>query len=272
MSKKNKIPKILHYCWFGNNKYPKDVRKYMDSWHKYCPDYKIMRWDETNFDINCCQYVKDAYKEKKWAFVTDYVRLYALVNHGGIYLDTDVEILRPLDCFLKYDAFSSFESGFDNTYLIPTGIMGCKKYFTLFNELLNDYNNRSFYKDDGSLNITPNVKYITDTCIKYGLKLNNKRQNINGFEIFSNEYFCPKNCKTREIDLTSNTYTIHHFIGSWTTKEKRNQSIKLDKCENFEKKLNSKITNSRLYKFLKAIYVYGLKEGRTAIKNKLNKN
>lgn len=267
----NKIPKILHYCWFGNNKYPKDVKKYMESWRKYFPDYKIIRWDESNFDINCCQYVKDAYKEKKWAFVTDYVRLYALVKYGGIYLDTDVEILKPLDLFLKYDAFSSFQPNPDNTYTITTGIMGCKKGFLFFDEILSDYNDLSFYKEDGTLNDTPNVEYITNICIKYGLKLNNKHQSIKGLEIFNNEYFCPKNWKTRKLDLTSNTYTIHHFKGSWIPKRQRLQSIKLDKCKNFEKKFNSKLLNSRLYKFLKAIYVYGLKEGYSSVKNKILK-
>ena len=104
------IPKKIHYCWFGGNPLPEDAQKYLESWKKFCPDYEIIRWDEKNFDINQLPYVQEAFKAKKWAFITDYVRLYALYNYGGIYMDTDVEVLKSLDSFLELKAFSGFEN------------------------------------------------------------------------------------------------------------------------------------------------------------------
>ena len=130
------IPKIIHYCWFGGNPLSDLAQKCIDSWKKYCPDYEIKEWNESNFDLNSCDYVREAYQAKKWAFVTDYVRLYAMVTEGGIYMDTDVEVIRPLDSFLSNRAFSGFE---DETN-IPTGIMACEKGFPLFEELLEEYN------------------------------------------------------------------------------------------------------------------------------------
>ena len=100
------IPKIIHYCWFGRNSLPDDVKEYIATWKKYCPDYQIVEWNEDNFDVNSCDYVKEAYGAKKWAFVSDYVRLYALYTMGGVYMDTDVEVVKPLDGLLKYNAFS----------------------------------------------------------------------------------------------------------------------------------------------------------------------
>lgn len=209
------IPKKIHYCWFGGNSLPELAIKCIESWKKHCPDYEIIEWNENNFDINCCDYVKEAYDAKKWAFVSDVVRLYALVNYGGIYMDTDVEVLKSLDDILKYEAVS----GFENEKSIPTGLMGCKKNQKLFEELLHEYDNIHFLKEDGTLDMTTNVVRITTLCLKYGLKLNNTFQIVNGFALFPNDYFCPKDYLTKKINLTENTYTIHHFDGSWLSAE-----------------------------------------------------
>ena len=207
----NNIPKIIHYCWFGGNPLPKLAEKCIASWKKYCPGYEIVRWDETNFDLNYCAYVREAYAAKKWAFVSDVARLYALVNYGGIYMDTDVEVVRPIDDFLQYEAFS----GFERPDAVPTGLMASKAHHPIFEELLHEYDNKHFLTDDGVYDLTTNVKYITDACLKYGLQLNNTLQTINGFTLFPQDYFCPINGKTGRLDLTDNTYTIHHFAGSW---------------------------------------------------------
>ena len=212
------IPKKIHYCWFGGNPLPELAQKCIASWKKYCPDYEIVEWNENNFDVNCNQYCAEAYANKKWAFVSDVARLYALVTEGGIYMDTDVEVLKPLDEFLKLDAFSGFEA-YDR---IPTGIMAASKGQAMFTELLNDYNNDSFLNADGTPNLTTNVTRITDNCLKHGLILNNTRQTVNGFTLFPNDYFCPKDCVTKVLTITENTYTIHHFDGSWVPDE--------DKC------------------------------------------
>ena len=214
------IPKKIHYCWFGGNPLPEFAKKCIESWKKYCPDYEIIEWNENNFDINCCNYVKEAYNAKKWAFVSDVVRLYALVNYGGIYMDTDVEVLKPLDDILSYEAVSGFESETS----ISTGLMACEKNQPLFFELLHEYDDIHFLKKDGSLDLTTNVTRITNTCLKYGLKLNNSFQIINGFAIFPNDYFCPKDYASKKINLTHNTYTIHHFNGSWVSKTKKIQT------------------------------------------------
>lgn len=207
------IPKRIHYCWFGGNPLPQLAQKCIASWKKFCPDYEIVRWDETNFDINCCAYVREAYEAKKWAFVSDVARLYALVNYGGIYMDTDVEVLHSLDDILKYEAVS----GFEQPHAIPTGLMASKANHPLFAELLREYDTRCFIKEDGTYDLTTNVKYITDTCLKYGLVLNNSIQTVNGFTLFPTDYFCPIDGKTGELHLTDNTYTIHHFAGSWAS-------------------------------------------------------
>ena len=211
------IPKIIHYCWFGGNPLPKLAQKCIESWKKYCPDYEIKRWDETNFDLNYNDYVREAYDAKKWAFVTDVVRLYALVNEGGIYMDTDVEVLKPIDEFLKYEAFSGFETEKD----IPTGIMACERGQRLFIEFLNDYSFAHFLKPDGTYDYTTNVIRITNMCLKYGFVPNNQQQTVHGFTLFPKNYFCPKDCSTQITALTADTYTIHHFDGSWMSEEQR---------------------------------------------------
>lgn len=205
------IPKKIHYCWFGGNPLPDLAKKCIESWKKFCPDYEIIEWNESNFDVNCNAYVKEAYQAKKWAFVSDVVRLYALVNYGGIYMDADVEVLKPLDSLLTHEAFSGFESD----TAIPTGIMACCKGQALFKELLEEYNTAHFIQEDGELDLTTNVVRITNTCLKYGLNLDNSLQTVNGFTLYPKDYFCPKDATTRELRITENSYTIHHFDGSW---------------------------------------------------------
>ena len=211
------IPKKIHYCWFGGNPLPELAQKCIASWKKYCPDYEIVEWSETNFDINYCDYVREAYDAKKWAFVSDVARLYALVNYGGIYMDTDVEALRSLDDLLKYEAVSGFEA----QDRIPTGLMACLKGQPLFAELLHDYYDAHFIKEDGTYDTTTNVTRITNTCLKYGLKLDNTLQTVNGFTLLPCDYLCPKDAETRALTITENTYVIHHFDGSWLSEVDR---------------------------------------------------
>lgn len=213
------IPKIIHYCWFGRNPLPELAKKCIDSWKKYCPEYEIIEWNEDNFDVMSNDYVREAYQSSKWAFVTDYVRLYALYNYGGVYMDTDVEILKSIDVFLKEKAFSGFEA----KDRIPTGIMACEKNFELFGKLLSSYENRKFINEDGSLNLTTNVTYITNECINEGLVLNGEKQTLAGFTLYPAEVFCPKDVQTHELNITKNSYTIHHFDGSWIPQNVKNK-------------------------------------------------
>jgi len=211
------IPKKIHYCWFGDDPMPESAEKCMETWKKYCHDYEINEWNESNFDINCCDYVREAYEAKKWAFVSDVARLYALVNHGGIYLDTDVELIKPLDGILSCEAFS----GFEKKDRIATAVMACVKGHILFAEFLDEYRNLHFVNADGSYDFTPNVSRITNTCLKYGLKLDNSLQKINGLTLFPCDYFYPKDFETGKTSITDNTYSIHHYDGSWLPEENK---------------------------------------------------
>lgn len=205
------IPKVIHYCWFGGNPLPDLAEKCLASWKKYCPDYQIMRWDETNYDVTACQYAREAYQMKKWAFVSDVARLYALVHFGGIYMDTDVEVIHPLDSLLSYEAVSGFESG----RKISTGLMACEKGHPLFQEFLRAYDGAQFINADGSCDATTNVERITKICLRYGFRGNNRMQTFHGFTLLPKDYLCPKDARTRQINVTENTLTIHHFDASW---------------------------------------------------------
>lgn len=205
------IPKIIHYCWYGGKPLPELAQKCLESWHKYCPDYEIIRWDESNTDLVSNQYVKEAYESKKWAFITDYVRLKVLYEVGGIYMDTDVQIIASLDAFLTNKGFS----GFENENQVPTGIMAAEKGNQFIGYLLHDYDNRHFLDADGKPNLKTNVDTITEISLQKGLRLNNKYQVVEDFTFYPSDFFCPKDSRTLKIHLTENTVTIHHFAGSW---------------------------------------------------------
>ena len=206
------IPKIIHYCWFGRGKKPQQALDCIASWKKILPEYEIKEWNEDNFDLDRYPYAREAYDNRKFAFVTDVVRLYALYNEGGIYMDTDVEVLKPLDPFLHHIAFS----GFENDTSIPTGIMASEKDSVWAKENLDCYKGRHFVKPDGSFDMTTNVETITNHLLKYGLKRNNSYQDFPDLvTMYPKDYFCPKSYKDGRIYLTENTVTIHHFAGSW---------------------------------------------------------
>ena len=208
------IPKIIHYCWFGRGQKPELAVRCIESWKKFCPDYEIKEWNEDNFDLDMYPYAREAYDNRKFAFVTDIVRLYALLKEGGIYMDTDVEVLKPLDSLLQYEAVSGFEA----EARIPTGLMACRDSHPLFQELLDDYNGLHFKREDGSLDLTTNVTRITNVCLRHGFVPNGKLQTVGGFTLLPQDYLCPKDSQTKEIHLTDNTLCIHHFDGSWQSK------------------------------------------------------
>lgn len=215
---------------------PELAVKCIESWKKHLPGYELHLWNEDNYDVNSNKFVKEAYHNKKYAFVTDVVRLYALYHFGGIYMDTDVEVLRPLDDFLEYPAFS----GFEVEEAIPTGIMGSEKGSPWVKRELDYYENMSFILSNGAFNTKPNVQIITEHALALGLIPNGKFQIVNDeLAIFPKDYFCPKSYVDGQIYLTERTYTIHHFAGSWHNEDRLNKSLK---------KLFGEVNGGRLYK------------------------
>ena len=211
------IPKIIHYCWFGGKKKPKSVKKCIRSWKKYCPDFKIIEWNESNSLYLGCKYSREAYECKKWAFVSDFVRVQVLYEYGGIYMDTDYELVRPIDVFLSNLLFA----GFETETKIAAGIIGCHKGNKLFKKWLEDYHKRSFYKKDGVQDLTTIVSYFTKMFVNEGIKLNNTYQNQNGLVVYPTNYFYPMNYINKKKLVDSETYGIHHYDASWLSgKEK----------------------------------------------------
>ena len=214
------IPKIIHYCWFGRNQFPTLIKRCIESWNKLLPEYKQIRWDEDSFDVNSVRWTREAYEHKKYAFVADFVRLYALYEYGGIYLDTDVEVLKPLDSFLKYSAFT----GFENADKLTSAILGSVKHNSIIKEFLENYHNKSFIKPNGELDMEPNVIMMTNICLKYGLVLNNDFQLIKDLAVFPDYFFCPFDFYLND-HRNGQSCTIHYFTATWLNKEERRRVL-----------------------------------------------
>ena len=229
---KKMIPKTIHYCWFGRNPKPKLFLKCENSWRKYCGEYKLVEWNEDIFDIKASPlYVQQAYKAGKWAFITDYVRLYALFHQGGIYMDTDVEVTKSLDVFLKHKGFS----GFEDEMSVPTGIMAAEAGHPLIREWLEEYDSRTFFLPDGMMNLETNVVTITNSMKGHGLRLDNSLQTVADFTFYPKDYFCPKSYHDGKIYKTRNTHSIHHFAGSWKSEDERKAHEKWIRHERVER-------------------------------------
>ncbi len=206
------IPKVIHYCWFGKGKLPKLAEKCIKSWKKYCPDYKIVCINEDNFDINQNKYAREAYDAGKWAFASDYARLKVLYDEGGIYLDTDVELIKPLDALIEERGYM----GFDDNGVISTGLgFACEKGNELIAALLKDYDDIPFILPDGTCDLTPCPDRNTKTMISLGLDISNQRQIFMNLQMLPEDYLCPMKYYTGKKKITKNTYSIHHFCASW---------------------------------------------------------
>ena len=202
------IPKVIHYCWFGGKPLPESTRRYIESWKKFCPDFTIKEWNESNFDIRCNYFISEAYDAKKWAFVADVARMYILVNNGGVYFDTDVEVFKPFDGLLEWDAFA----GFEGSKHVPVGtcVMASVANGAWVSEQLGHYQDRHFILSDGSFDMTTNVQKMREN----GFAQNGKEQDYMDLHIFPTEYFCPRQT-TGEYLRTENTYCDHLGLGSW---------------------------------------------------------
>lgn len=210
------MAKLIHYCWFGGNPLPDKLKKYIDSWKYYFPDFEIKRWDETNFNVHQCRYVSEAYESKKWAFVSDYARFVILEEYGGIYFDTDVEVVRSFDALLELNAFAGFETEKD---IAPGLVLYAREPG---NEIIRKtrewYESHQFLDENGE-RIRINVCGIFTGILKeYGFVPNGQKQVCGGMTLFPKEYFCPFNDATGLLHKTDNTYTIHWYDKSWMPK------------------------------------------------------
>lgn len=212
------IPKIIHYCWFGSNTIPDELISYMQTWKEMMPDWSIKEWNESNFDIAISPlYVQQAYNAKKYAFVSDYVRLWALEQYGGVYFDTDIEVIKSFDSLLFNTAFIGLEESI--AHLPGTCVMGCEAHCNWVKDMLALYDDISFVKSDGTWDLTTNVQRMGEKLIKQGFVPCRDEQYIShyGLRVYTHDYFSPIT-STRVMRKTKNTYCIHHFAGSWTNK------------------------------------------------------
>lgn len=212
------IPHIIHYCWFGRKPLPPLAKRCIASWRKYFPNYEIKEWNEDNFDVNAIAYTREAYEAKKYAFVSDYARFKILYEQGGLYFDTDVEIIRPLDDIIERGPFMGCEqdaSGATTIAVNPGLGLGVNLGLGLYKEMLDLYATLHFKTADNSFNQKTVVLYTTEVLEKHGLQAKTDIQQVAGIWIYPKEYFNPTKLTGRKVIPTSNTRSIHHYAGTW---------------------------------------------------------
>ena len=218
------IPKVIHYCWFGGNPLPKSAQMCIASWRKYLPDYEIKEWNESSFDVNIIPYTAEAYKAKKYAFVSDYARFWILYKYGGLYFDTDVEVIKSMDDIIAKGPFLGWENaakaGATPAQLgVAPGLgLGVNPGLGLYGEILDIYKDKHYILPDGTYSRETVVTITTDLLCKYGLKNINDIQKVAGVLIYPKEYFCPKDYRTGIMKITKQTRSIHHYDASWHSK------------------------------------------------------
>lgn len=223
------IPKTIHYCWFGNKELPDEYKRYIESWRSYCPDYEIKRWNEENYDIEKNSYMKWAYNNEKWEFVSDYARLDILYQYGGIYLDTDVELIKSLDELRRFSAFMGFES----KQMVDSGLgMGAQKGNLILRQFLEEYNEYSVH--EGDFDMIPCTVHQSNILEKIGMKRDNSFQVLNNGEmvVLPTEFLCGMRMHTKVKQITANTFALHHYSGDWGGKKQKMQKKMLQEKYN----------------------------------------
>lgn len=216
------IPRIIHYCWFGKKDLPDEYKCYIESWQKFCPDYKIMRWDESNYDYKKVAYIRQAYEAGKYAFVSDYARMDVVYEYGGVYLDTDVEVIKNLDSLLKNKMFCGFEQG----NCINTGLgFGACKGFEHLRQMRDIYKNVSFVDENGNLNLTACTKYQTDYMKSIGLQRNGRLQMVDDIRVYPRTVLAPLEFYGIHNYYSQFTYSVHHYAATWLRENSKRGNI-----------------------------------------------
>lgn len=220
------IPKIIHYCWFGHGPLPELAQKCIASWRKFLPDYEIKEWNENNFDVNLIPYTTEAYAAKKYAFVSDYARFWILYQYGGIYFDTDMEVIRHIDDIVERGNFMGFETDpspmnddASKASVNPGLGLGVAPGLGLIKNMLDFYEGKHFVHEAVMRNQITVVHIATQVLCENGLKNVVGIQKVGGCYIYPSEYFCPINVTTGRIHVKKNTRTIHHYAGTWVDKK-----------------------------------------------------
>ena len=214
------IPRKIHYIWFGGNELPELEQKCIASWSKVMPDWEIVRWDESNFDVRSCAFSQGAYEARKWAFVSDYARYRILFNEGGVLLDTDVEVLKPLDDLLGNAAFAGYMK--NEFFMNPGLIMGAEPGSHVMDEVARVYESMEFEERQGRNSMPTSPRVLSDYLeSRYGLKRDGSYQELEGFTAYPASYFDPIDSHTGETNVTDETYSIHHYSGTWLSPAKK---------------------------------------------------
>lgn len=231
LTKEPRIPKKIHYCWFGGNPIPEQNLKWMESWRHFCPDYEIIRWDEGNYNVSKNVYMREAYEKKKWGFVSDYARLDIIYNYGGIYLDTDVELVRSYDELLYQPAFCGIEA--NRKIAIGLGF-GAERHNLIIKNLLDLYKDIFFLDRKDNLSLITCVRLQHPFYKKKGFLENGNYQILDGMTVYPESVLSPKDVYTGEVLITKNTFSIHHYDGSWTDEQ---MSHRIKKTKELYKKM-----------------------------------
>lgn len=213
-----KEKRLVHYCWFGEKKLPEQYKNFIENNKKFFSGYEVIIWDENNFDITTCDFAKQAYDKRAYAFVSDYVRAKVLYEYGGIYLDTDVKVIKKFPAFDNYEGFAAFE----RRMFLGTAVLGFNKGNEIIGKIVQHYENRNFVLDDGDMDIVANVSLFTDIMIENGLVLGGEEQEVAGIKICPREVFYPKKLGEGDFRVTEDTVAIHYCANSWlSNREKR---------------------------------------------------
>lgn len=241
------IPKVIHYCWFGRKPLPSLAIKCIESWKKYLPDYEIKEWNEDNFNVNIIPYTQEAYEASKYAFVSDYARFWILYRYGGLYFDTDVEVIKPMDDIIARGSFMGCETMADRLTAIsvaPGLGLGATSELSLYKEILDVYSKLHFIEKDGSYNLKTVVSYTTEILFKHGLRDSNDIQKCADVWVYPIEYFCPVSVKDGKLRITDNTRSIHHYSQSWQSPVRK-----------YGRKIILLIGGERLKNILKVLFI-----------------